>query len=212
MRRWSRPAVFLCLLGLCLTTRAAAQNLEFGILGGMSFSKLALSDGNALENPKNRVAFTGGGFLTWHIGNILAIQPEVLLSMKGTAASNPTQNFTTGDLKLKMDYIEVPILVKAYIPIGNDKWVPNVFAGPAFAWLINCRVGEDVIGGTRDCANGGPTIKDTDYSIMTGIGVDFLQHFTAQVRYDIGMNDVDEDQGTANNRTLSLIVGYIFQL
>ncbi len=212
MRRWSRPAVFLCLLGLGLTTRGGAQNLEFGILGGMSFSKLSLSDGNALENPTSRTAFTGGAFLTWHIGNILAIQPEVLLSMKGTAATNPTQNFTTGELKLKMDYIELPLLVKGYIPTGNDNWRPNLFAGPAIAWLISCRVGEDVIGGTRDCDNGGPTIKSTDTSIMTGVGLDFLQHFTAQVRYDIGMSDVDEDQGTANNRTLSIIIGYLFQL
>jgi hypothetical protein len=212
MPRWLRHAVFLCLFGLGLTTRGSAQQLEFGIIGGLSSSKLALSDGNALTDPKSRKAFTGGVFFTWHIGNIIAIQPEVLLSMKGTAASNPTQNFTTGDLKLKMDYIEIPLLLKAYIPIGNDNIRPNLFAGPAIAWLISCRVGQDVEGGTRSCDNGGPTITSTDASIMTGIGVDFMTHFTAQIRYDIGMTDVDEDTGTANNRTLSFLIGYLFDL
>ena len=212
MRRWLRPAGILCVLGLGVSAPGAAQQLEFGIIGGLSFSRLALSSDNALTNPKSRTAFTGGAFFTWHIGKILALQPEVLLSMKGTAASNPMQNFTTGDLSLKLDYIEVPLLLKGYIPTGNDNWKPNIFAGPAIAWLINCRVGEDVLGGTRGCDNGGPTIKSTDTSIMTGVGLDFITNFSAQIRYDIGLSDIDEEMGTANNRTLSLLIGYIFQL
>jgi hypothetical protein len=184
----------------------------FGIIGGLNFSKLALGDGNALENAKNRTAFAGGGFFTLGLGRIFAIQPELLFSMKGTRASNPTQNFTTGDLTLKMDYFEIPLLLKGYIPISNPNLRPNLFVGPAIAFLVNCRVGEDVIGGTRDCANGGPTIKSTDTSIMFGVGLDFLNSFTAQVRFDMGLQDVDEEQGTAKNQSLMLMIGYIFGL
>jgi hypothetical protein len=184
----------------------------FGIIGGLISSKLSLGDGNALEDAKNRTAFAGGAFFTLGLGSIFAIQPEVLLTMKGTRASNPTQNFTTGDLTLSMDYIEIPLLLKAYIPVKNPNLRPNLFAGPAIAFLINCRVGEDVISGTRDCANGGPTIKSTDTSIMFGAGLDFMQHFTAQVRFDMGLQDVDEEQGTAKNRSLMLMLGYFFAL
>ncbi len=230
MRRWLRLAVFL-LTGTVLASPGVAPDpgsviapvteaepteqpglTGFGIIGGLNSSKLALGDGNALEDAKNRTAFTGGAFFTLGLGQILAIQPEVLLSMKGTRASNPTQNFTTGDLTLSMNYIEIPLLLKAYIPLNNPSLRPNLFVGPAIAFLISCRVGEDVQGGTRDCDNGGPTIKSTDTSIMFGAGVDFLQSFTAQVRFDIGLQDVDEEQGTAKNRSLLLLVGYFFSL
>ena len=230
MRRWLRLAVFL-LTGTVLASPGVAQDpgsvlapvteaeateqpglTGFGIIGGLNSSKLSLGDGNALDNAKNRTAFTGGAFFTLGLGQILAIQPEVLLSMKGTRASNPTQNFTTGDLTLSMNYLEIPLLLKAYIPLNNPSLRPNLFAGPAIAFLISCRVGEDVQGGTRDCANGGPTIKSTDTSIMFGAGVDFLQSFTAQVRFDVGLQDVDEEQGTAKNQSLLLLVGYFFSL
>ena len=228
MRRWSRVAVFSLLCTVLAAPAMAQDTLSavptqaepveqpgltgFGIIGGLSWSKLSLGDGNSLDNAKNRTAFAGGAFFTLGLGNILAIQPEVLLSMKGTRASNPTQNFTTGDLTLSMDYIEIPLLLKAYIPVKNPNLRPNLFAGPAIAFLINCRVGEDVISGTRDCANGGPTIKDTDTSIMFGVGLDFMRSFTAQVRFDIGMQDVDEEQGTAKNRSIMLMIGYFFAL
>lgn len=230
MRRWLRLAVFL-LTGTVLASPGVAQDpgsvlapvteaeateqpglTGFGIIGGLNSSKLSLGDGNALDNAKNRTAFTGGAFFTLGLGQILAIQPEVLLSMKGTRASNPTQNFTTGDLTLSMNYIEIPLLLKAYIPLNNPSLRPNLFAGPAIAFLISCRVGEDVQGGTRDCDNGGPTIKSTDTSIMFGAGIDFLQSFTAQVRFDLGLQDVDEEQGTAKNQSLLLLVGYFFSL
>jgi hypothetical protein len=195
------------------TTATVDQgNTGFGIIGGLSFSKLALGDGNQLDNAKKRTTFAGGAFFTLGLGNILAVQPEVLLSMKGTKASNPTQNFTTGDLTLSLDYIEIPLLVKGYIPTGNPNLKPNVFVGPAFSFLINCRVGEDVASGTRSCSNGGPTIKDTDTSIMFGAGLDFIQHFTAQVRFDYGVSDIDTDPGTAYNRSVLVMIGYIFRL
>jgi hypothetical protein len=228
MRRWSRVAAFsLVCTAMALPAMAQdtlslapaeAEPVEqpgltgFGIIGGLSFSKLSLGGGITLDNAKNRTAFVGGAFFTLGLGNILAIQPEVLLSMKGTKASNPTQNFTTGDLTLSMDYIEIPLLLKAYIPINNPNLRPNLFAGPAIAFLINSRVGEDVISGTRDCANGGPTIKDTDTSFMFGAGLDFMQNFTAQVRFDMGLDDVVEEEGTAKNRSLMLMLGYFFAI
>lgn len=228
MRRPSRLAVFL-LAGAVSAHPALAQNpgsaippkaepveqpglSAFGIIGGLNFPNLSLGDGNALENAKKRTTFAGGAFFTLGLGRIVAIQPEVLLSVKGTKASNPTQNFTTGDLTLSMNYIEIPLLLKAYIPLKNPNLRPNLFVGPAIAFLISCRVGEDVIGGTRDCANGGPTIKDTDTSIMFGAGVDFMHSFTAQVRFDLGLQDVDEEQGTAKNRSLLLMLGYFFTI
>ena len=228
MRRWSRAAAFSLVCTVMALPAMAQDTLSiapaeaepveqpgltgFGIIGGLISSKLSLGDGNALEDAKNRTAFAGGAFFTLGLGSIFAIQPEVLLTMKGTRASNPTQNFTTGDLTLSMDYIEIPLLLKAYIPVKNPNLRPNLFAGPAIAFLINCRMGEDVISGTRDCANGGPTIKSTDTSIMFGAGLDFMEHFTAQVRYDLGLQDVDEEQGTAKNRSLMLMLGYFFAI
>lgn len=228
MRRRLQIAV-LSMIGAALALPAAAQETitpitpqveaeqapstsAFGIIGGLNFSRLALSNGNALDNAKKRTMFAGGAFLTIGIGQILAIQPEVLFTMKGTKASNPTQNFTTGDLTLSMDYIQIPLLVKGYIPLGNPQIRPVLFAGPAVAFLVNCRVGEDVVGGTRSCDNGGPTIKSNDTSIIFGGGVDFLRNFTAQVRFDMGMTDVDEEQGSAKNRSVQLMIGYLFHL
>lgn len=212
MRGWMRTAAVLCVLGLGVGSVGAAQGAEFGVIGGANFARLSLGDGNALDNAKSRTSFAGGVFVTIRLGTVVAIQPEALLALKGTKASNPSQSITSGDLKLSLDYVEFPLLVKAYIPLGNPGFRPNVFAGPAFSFLIDCRVGEDVLAGTRRCDLGGPTIKNTDTSIMFGGGADFLDNFTAQVRFDLGLDDVDEEPGSARNRGLLLMVGYRFQL
>ncbi len=210
MKRWS--GAFLALvLSFGMAGTATAQQSEFGVIGGLNFSSMSLS-GTALDSPKRRTGFVGGGFVTIRIGDILAVQPEVLFSMKGIEADNPNQSFTAGRLQLKTDYVQVPLLVKAFIPVGSADLRPHVFAGPAIEWLVNCRIGEDAIGGTRGCGTS-PAIKGSDTSVILGGGVDVIRNFTFQVRYELGMTDILQDAASsAKHRTLSAVLGYLFRL
>ena len=81
MRRWSRVAAFSLVCTVMAMPAMAQDTLSvvpteaepveepgltgFGIIGGLSWSKLSLGDGNSLDNPKNRTAFAGGAFLLW---------------------------------------------------------------------------------------------------------------------------------------------------
>ncbi len=189
-----------------------AQRSEFGVVAGLNSSTMSLS-GTTLDSPKKRNGFVGGGFLTLRLGEILAVQPEVIFTMKGIEAVNPDQSFTTGRLQLKTDYVQIPLLVKAFLPILGDDLRPHLFAGPSIEWLVNCRVGEDTLGGTRGCADT-PAIKGSDTSVIMGGGVDVIGAFTFQMRYDLGLTNLLENGGSssAKHRTLSFMLGYIFRL
>ncbi len=135
-------------------------------------------------------SFHGGAYGLIKLANI-GIQPEILFSKQGASLS--------GD-DLDLSYVNIPVMVKFYLPLGL-----NLQAGPQFGMLTNA---EDSDGDAKD------RFKNSDLSGAVGAGWDapFGLQFTA--RYVFSLSDVSDQTGfDYKNQTFQLSIGYsLFKL
>ena len=158
------------------------------------------------EDVKSKWGLCAGGFVRFNISKTFAIQPEVLYTEKGAIFE---QIFPVGTERweFNLSYLEVPVLVKFMIPTpGGVK--PNLYAGPALAIKLSYKFKAEGGGVTvEDDIEG---MKDTDFGIIVGAGVD-IGKLMVDVRYVLGLtttfDDVEDD---VKNGVISLMIGYSF--
>lgn len=134
--------------------------------------------------------FNAGVYATLPISDFVAIQPEVLFTTKG--AKLEYSGLVDGDAKFKLNYIEVPLLVRVNITKNF-----NVHAGGYASYLVSSKVtgsgdiefNEDV---NRDDLN------KFDAGIAAGVGVDF-DPISIGVRYNYGLTTVGKERTVLGN-------------
>ena len=183
-----------------------------GVMAGVNLSKIG---GDDITSADNRTGLLGGVFVTFHLTNTFGLQPEVLYSQKG-ASDNSDPSF---DATFKLDYIDVPLLLRYDIPVVGPIR-PFFVAGPSFGLQVKCEVEASSDGATAsaDCDRIADSSeiqfqkKTFDLSGVVGAGLDFrLGGTTLMVgaRYEHGFSDVVED-ASARNRTWSIVAGLGF--
>jgi hypothetical protein len=192
---------------------AVAQDIEFGIKGGGSLAELSGSD-DAVDDSvsKSRKGFVAGAYLAFPLGDTVSLQPEALFTQKG-------QSFDFTDLDvdttLKLDYVEVPLLIKARF--GGDGIRPYLFAGPYVGFRIKAEVvvdAEDAGSTTNDLED---ETKGTDYGIVGGAGLEFPAGsgaFLLEARYARGLTSIASDdvesEDDVKNAVWGFLVGFRF--
>ncbi|MCP4570376.1 MAG: PorT family protein [FCB group bacterium] len=168
-----------------------------GIKAGVNLSSMAGDVGIGAESSP-RMGTLFGGFLTYHVNDNLAIQPELLVSMKGirrevaVPAFGGRVDFTE---TAKLTYLEIPILLKFPVPTRKAIW-PSVFVGPAVGFgLMGKNEGSYTVTGTTviesssfkgDLGN----LRKLDFSLVIGGELGFMvgsQRFTLDIRYVSGL-------------------------
>lgn len=191
--------------GLLLSSTAVAQRPapRFGLLGGVSFATLS---GDDVDDASSTTTFFGGGFAEIGLSGNLAFRPELLYSRKGAEDE-------TDVLELKVDYIEVPLLLQLRVPpTSESRWAlsPHFYVGPAIAFKINC---EGSSGGfDADCDELFDETKSVDFSGLAGAGLSFGQ-LQVGLRYVYGFTKPFEDDGVsieAKHRVFSAYLGWSF--
>ena len=206
MRKLATWIVVLA-LGLCMSTVAAQAQIGLlgkGIKAGVNFANLHGSD--VRSGLDSRTGIAGGLYLRYGIGTALYIQPEVLYSMKG---SKTTVADTTTTLKL--DYIEVPIMLKYAFQGSGSSITPNIGVGPAFAFKVSAKDSEDP-GQTADVSS---DFKGFDLGLAFAGGLDFAAGPSAvslDVRYTMGLSKIGNSTPTPSvkNGAWTVSVGYGF--
>ncbi len=184
---------FLLLAGCVgLIPMAVSAQTSLGIKGGLSYA--TLSDKSPDFN--NRTGFAGGVAVDMRAG-LIGIQPELLYVQKGVTATG-----TPSGSSPKLDYLEVPVLLK--LTLGTPGIQPMFYAGPSAGFRLTCTVLE------VNCASG--TIKSTDWAAVLGGGVRIggNKGLTLEGRYSWGLKDIHDvsagvDQKT---RTFLALVGF----
>ena len=202
LRRVLRCLPVLMLLMLPIT--AAAQGISYGVKGGINFATVSF-DPSADINSGYRIGIAAGGFVALPLGSRLTIQPEGLFSQKGEKADLDGVTAT-----LELDYIEVPVLVKYAITQGASRSF-HVFGGPSMAFKIRSRATAS-FGGTTVETGEDEIIKDTDFGVVVGAGMDFGK-WSVDGRYTMGFADInndDADETKIRTRTISVLAGIRF--
>jgi hypothetical protein len=198
---------------------AAAQGVplipkrpSIGIMGGVN---LATISGDDVGNADNRTGFLGGIYVTVHLTNTFAIQPEALYSQRGASQDIDSESSAT----FKLDYIDIPVLLRYDIPVAGPIR-PFFVAGPAFGLQVKCAVSAEGNGASAsvDCDRIGEESevqfekRTFDLSGVAGAGLDFnLGGHTLMIgaRYQHGFSDVVKD-ASVRSRTWSVVAGLGF--
>ena len=176
-----------------------AQELHFGIKGGLNFATIGGDDTDGLDM---RTSFHLGALMEIKLNEKFSIQPEALYSGQGTTGKEDGL-----DIELKLDYINIPIMAKYYFTEAF-----NIEAGPQFGFMVSSKAESDGVEVDLDEFD---LFKDFDFSLGIGAGYKFNPNFFVGARYNIGVSNIyddsDFDDNSSNqNMVLQISVGYMF--
>ena len=177
-------------IGAAFTTVNAqtndSSNAQIGVKGGVNFSNMYTND---VDDNNVLTSFNLGFYASIPVTSFIAIQPEFLYSRKGAELTYDNV-FATGKAKFKLNYIEVPVLLKINLTKNF-----NVHAGPYFAYLINAQVTNETNGGTFDFEDNfnNDDFNKFDVGLSAGLGFDF-ESIGIGARYNYGLSTVGKER------------------
>jgi hypothetical protein len=174
-----------------------------GITGGLNFAAVGGSDASGFSGTTQ---FAAGVFAEISFPLLpLAIQPEVLYSVKGAAAgATPLLPAYTD----KLSYIDIPILVKYYLPTPVIK--PFIFIGPSLGFLVSAKA-VPAAGNEVDIKD---QVTSTNFGAVIGAGVKIplvVADLSLDARYDYGLTSTDKlNSSNMYNRVFAVYLGLAF--
>jgi hypothetical protein len=197
MKRTLRIAIVVIML--LSTEIVIGQDLGFGLKGGLNLASLKIDDPEA--SYKSKVGYHAGIFLRAKFSKI-AVQPELLLFTQKTNG----EFAGLGDIEDNFTYVSIPVILKFY-PIAGL----NLQAGPQFGFLVDGERKYDTILGTfkEDIKD---SYKKSDVSISVGGGYDFGFGLGLDVRYNIGLKDINNaaDGEEVKSQVFLVSIGWNF--
>ena len=190
---------------VCSIMSVQAQESHLYIKGGVNFANVSTTNDGRIDNANMLTSFHAGFMGDLPLGKVLAVQPGLIFTGKGTKSeSGSSSSATYYKATSNPYYIELPVNLVAKIPLSKEDMNFFVGAGPYIAMGIAGKnktegkafgvafSGEDKIKFSND--------DPTTLNNQEGAGFGYMR------RFDYGLN------GTAgfevNNLLLSVNYGY----
>lgn len=203
------PGLILLMMGALLASPASAQ-FNAGVKGGLSIANLT---GDDAEDPDWRTGFAGGVFMTYAFTPSVSIQPEALFLVKGAKDSFVED----GDLvegKFRLDYIEIPLLLRVESAMLVNRTTAYVLGGPSIAFNTKCSMTGALgnVSATFGCDELDLEIRDVDFNLLGGIGVGLALrdlNLFVEGRYHYGLTKLEDidDADDVRNQAFSVLAG-----
>lgn len=183
--------------------------LAIGIKAGMTSSHFVGSEGtSAFAEYTQKPAITFGISGLARLTEWLSIQPDILFVSKGRRTSLDGALVST----LNVEYVELPVLARIGIPIGQHV-SPYLMAGPALGILLTFENEREIDGSVTDLSD---EAKRIDVSGVLGAGVEVAltpRHgLTLEARYDRSFTRFLKDGDDVKNRVFAFMLGYQYSL
>ena len=184
--------LFCFAAAILILSIAKAQETHFGVKAGVNVASVKVEDGDDLNS---KIGLHIGGLAHIHISQHFALQPELVFSMQGGKAED------NDDVKLKLNYINVPVLAQYMI---NDGF--RLQTGPQLGFLVGAESkAGDVEVDRKD------NYSTIDFSWTLGAGYLFPSGFGVDARYNHGISNVsDVSSVEARNRVFQFGLFYQF--
>jgi len=187
--------------------------VKFGLKAGMNMETQS-ELGQLWDNDEVNTGFLVGGTAEYALTNKLSLQTEVNFQRKGEKTEKEVSG-TQSDIRRELNYINVPLLVK-----GNwtselglpEKWSLFGYAGPYYGYLVSAKDKIKVNGSTENTDITDESVK-SDWGAVFGGGVTYKLakgSVFADLRYDMGLYKINDDNSDLRNKSLSLCIGYNF--
>jgi len=201
-----------CLVAF-LPIGAAAQQVGFGVKGGVSLGDLPALD-DAFDEPgvegSRLVGYAVGGFLAFRFDNGFSIQPEVLYTQKGFKYDFGSDLMTSVHLRIRADYLDVPLLARYTFGKGVRGYV---FGGPSLDFRV--RATEKYGGGKAPETDISDEVERFEFALVVGGGIEFGP-ILLEARWSEGLTDIVADEAAdapataIKTRTVLFLFGFRF--
>jgi Outer membrane protein beta-barrel domain len=184
--------------------------VRFGVKGGLNVTNLYVDD---VDDENSKIGFHAGLWMKAPLGELFAIQPELMWSSKGSTivSYNNIPFVQDGDVRFNLNYIDLPVLGSLTLgPISLQ-------AGPYVSYLVNANVKnlkEDLSSGAEVNLDEGD-FQRMDYGLTGGLAVD-IKGFQVGARYMYGLREIGNSDiagqitRNAKNQGLQFFVGIGF--
>ena len=194
-----------------------AGDMTIGVMAGVNYATVEQDPDPTDIELEHRLCLLAGGFLDVLMNDVFSIEPEVLYSQKGAEVEGTGSN-ADREGSVRLDYIEVPLLLKFWVPVSNSGFRPFLFAGPSIGFEVNCTLEGEILSvtGSTDCDKTSLVkTKSTDFGGTIGGGIEFragMQAVRVDARYTHGFTDINDsgDAREIKNRAFALTVGLGF--
>ena len=203
------------------TLNVNAQNVKFGVKGGLNISSIYGSENSDVES---RYSFHIGGLAEVEISEKLSFQPEVVFSSQGSKFNisgeyfdlhgGVNSDFFNIESTSTLNYINIPLILKYYVFDGF-----SLEFGPQVGYLLSVKTetnhtvdGEIVseISKTKDGLN------VIDFGVNIGLGYKLQNGIFFNSRFNLGLNAINKKiehqlyYKKHKNEVLQFSVGYFF--
>ena len=176
-----------------------------GFIGGANISGQRF-DPSEYGNDNSITGLLFGGFINYGLSDMISLQAEPSYIQKGSMDDWGT--------KFKLDYIDIPVLLK--FSFGKGEIKPYVIAGPYIGFLTNAKL---IIPneGDKDIQD---KIKSTDFGLNLGAGLSILINENIlffRASYSLGLYDINDQNDpyfvyTIKNKGTQISAGMSFPL
>lgn len=200
MKNYFLVLIFTFLAG-SLVKVSAQPAIGFGVKAGINISKQSTSiETQNVEaiDLKGLLRLNGGAWFSLFITDRLAVQPELLISGKGTDWNDPSYNVR--DL---LTYVDLPVMIRYQV----IKLV-NIQAGPQIGYLLVAKQKDNASG---DVIKINDYYKKPDFAIAVGVEANLPAKINVTARYVFGLTHVTTDVQYIDpwiNNFFQLSVGY----
>jgi hypothetical protein len=194
-----KSTITIVTVALLFVFQAATAQVGFGIKGGLNLTTLNVEDPEL--SYESRTGYHAGIFLRSKFDKV-GIQPELLLFTQ----SGDLESSVFGSAQERFTYLSIPVMLKFY-PIAGL----NIQVGPQFGFLIDGEREYDSFwgSGSKDITD---HYKKSDVSVSVGGGYDTNFGLSLDVRYNIGVKDINNaaDGDEARSRIFLVSLGWNF--
>lgn len=155
------------------------------------------------DNSDSRIGLVLGGEFEYRVSPIFSLSAGALYSMQGCKGTAEDEDGNTGDVSLKLDYINVPILANVYVVKGLA-----IKLGIQPGFNVRHKASATVSG--VNVTTNLPGIKSVDFSIPIGVSYEF-NRFVIDGRYNLGVTKLI-DGADSKHSVFQFTFGYKFAL
>ena len=192
--------IVLLLCGMIVPMSLIAQDIQWGVKGGVNFSNLYI-DQAADESP--RTGFHAGVYAKVPVAPNFSVQPELMFNTKGADAE-----YDAGQIDYDFNYIDVPVLADFQLGPSAD-----LLIGPYVGVLLGSNAdsdgnfGDDLVELSRN------DFAPVDFGFAAGFALNF-NALSVGTRYNLGLVQVAKTEtaesilGDSRNSLAQVFVSY----
>lgn len=180
---------------MAVSALAVNAQATFGVKAGANFSSLKYSGDGEDDNTDTKVGLNIGGLANIPVSSMFSFQPELVFSMEGGEDEQDGE-----DYKLKMNYINVPLLLQ----YNASGFIAETGPQVGFLMSADAELG-DVEIDVKD------QMETVNLSWAIGLGYKMTSGFGVNARYNLGLSNIaKESEGDFKTKANTIQVGVFY--